>query len=136
MDEMLQIVSDTAEEITEPVTDNAETVPENENTENCDAADDVSEGKAHTAFLEAKVCCLEKGVDSEFANDVISLAAGYGEDINSAIDKVLEKYPFFKKNITARHPEVTTGVHISCGGSSVCGGVEAAFRRANPDVHF
>ena len=84
--------------------------------------------------LEARLYCIENGIDSDNADDVILLAERMGDNIMETIPEVLKKYPFFAEN--KRISPVTTGVHISVSPSTEMSGVEAAFRRSNPSVKF
>lgn len=83
--------------------------------------------------LEARLCCIENGIDPENAEDVILIAEKRGTDIKEALSEVLEKYPFFA---SGTQKKITTGVHISAAPSSAVSGVEAAFRRSNPNVRL
>ena len=59
------------------------------------------EAEDKVSTLEAKVECLSKGVSKDSVDDVITLAKSMGTDtltIDKAIDKVLEKYPYFKSS--------------------------------------
>lgn len=93
-----------------------------------------NEAEARCRCLEAMLCCMENGVDPANAEDVILLAEKTDSDIRKAIPAVLEKYPFFTASTKAE--PITTGVHIPPSLSKSTGGVEAAFRKANPDVKF
>ena len=77
--------------------------------------------------------CIENGIDPENAEDVILIAEKRGTDIKEALSEVLEKYPFFA---SGTQKKITTGVHISAAPSSAVSGVEAAFRRSNPNVRL
>ena len=84
--------------------------------------------------LEARLCCIENGIAPENAEDVILLAEKLGTDMKEAISAVIEKYPFFAAK--GRAESLTTGVHIAASPSAETSGVEAAFRKSNPNVKF
>ena len=84
--------------------------------------------------LEARLFCIENGISPENAEDVILLAERLGTDMKDAIPAVIEKYPFFAAKGKAE--VLTTGVHISVSPSAETSGVEAAFRKSNPNVKF
>lgn len=70
----------------------------NEALTNAEKARIAAEEKA--TALEAKVTCLSKGVNATSVDDVVVLAKAMVTEevtIEQAIDKVLEKYPSFKR---------------------------------------
>lgn len=99
-----------------------------------EAVEAKNEAEAKYRRLEARLCCIENGIAPENAEDVILLAEKHGTDMKAAISAVLEKYPFFAAK--GRTAELTTGVHISASPSAETSGVEAAFRKSNPNVKF
>lgn len=96
----------------------------------------AAEEKAYR--LEAKICCMEKGVKAEYAEDVITIAGALfaGEDIETAVNAVIEKYPFFTETQIRNAPVTTTGVRYTAGAKNNYSGVEAAFRKSNPNIRF
>ncbi len=87
--------------------------------------------------LEARLCCIENGVKAEYAQDVVSVAAVLfpEEDMAGAIKAAIEKYPFFAEEKNEPKP-VTTGVHFPAQSRNAYSGVEAAFRKSNPNIKF
>ncbi len=90
--------------------------------------------------MEAKLLCFEKDVAKDCISDVVALAKAYMDDdtdFETAIDKVLKKYPSFTK---ANKPEEnedekpgTTGKKTK-GSNKGTDGVEAAFLKRNPGL--
>lgn len=121
-------------EVSEEITTDDEAVTEDKGL---DAALEAANAKAE--MLEAKLLCYESGVSGGYADDVIALAKSYGGDVKSAIGEVIAKYPFFCSADAPKPAEkekLTTGVRFSSEQKSSCGGVEAAFRRSNPNIRF
>ncbi len=111
-------------------------------TENLDSvisseiADDSFDQKAYSDFLEAKIVCFEKNISSEKIKDVLSLAENYPSDsLEVSIEKVLSLYPFFKNDFK-KSKKITTGIHFSQGSNAKTSfsGVEAAFKKSNPNI--
>jgi hypothetical protein len=101
-----------------------------------------NDAEERAKMLEARLCCMEMGVASENAEDVIMLAERFGGKAEG-IAAVLEKYPFFGAHggfkaepFGGERNAVTTGIHMEQKVSAPCSGVEAAFRKANPTVKF
>lgn len=92
---------------------------------------------ARAAALEARLACIEQGVPTEYAEDVLILAMREEGEVGAAVSVVLEKYPFFRgENAANKQQKLTTGIHFPQPVHSKSSGVEAAFRRANPHVKF
>lgn len=102
------------------------------------AAEDKASG------LEMKVACYEAGVDKDAVDDVAALARSYMAadedlDLEDAIEKVVKKYPQFKK---ATDPEdaddgqkgKSWAQRQSGKGAKKMSGVEAHFYELNPDL--
>lgn len=94
------------------------------------AEEKLSEAVRRADMLESQLKCSRLGVPEELSADVIHLAEKCG-----GIEAVLEKYPFFRGN-TEKSRGITTGVHLDMAAHDEPSGVEAAFRRANPNVKF
>lgn len=57
---------------------------------------------------EAKAICLEQDVDKDCVDDVVALAKAYIDDdtdLEDAVEKVIKKYPQFKKSANAADDE-------------------------------
>lgn len=57
---------------------------------------------------EAKTICLEQDVDKDCVDDVVALAKAYIDDdtdLEDAVEKVIKKYPQFKKSANAADDE-------------------------------
>lgn len=102
-----------------------------------------AEGKATS--LEVKVACFEADVAKESVDDVAALARAYmaadGElDLEDAIEKVVKKYPQFKKGAADPYEEDGTAGKGSWAqrqsgkGSKKIDSVEAAFLAKNPGL--
>lgn len=105
-----------------------EVLIETEQADEVSAEDQLCEAMHRADMLEAQLKCSRLGVPEELSADVIHLAEKCG-----GIEAVLEKYPFFR-GVTEKSRNITTGVHLDIGAHDEPGGVEAAFRRANPNV--
>lgn len=92
--------------------------------------------------LEVKVACYEAGVDKESVEDVTALARAYMAsdpelDLEDAIDKVVKKYPYFKKGGEGGKGEEQTGSwgqRQTGRGTKKMSGVEERFYELNPDL--
>lgn len=103
-----------------------------------------AEGKA--SRLEVKVACFEAGVDKEAVDDVAALAHAYMEadeelDLEEAIEKVVKKYPHFKKSVAesdedAEKAEKKAWGERQRGSGKKLTGVEAAFLKKNPGLKY
>lgn len=122
----------------------AENVTAEEKTLTADDISDISETEAALEYanaradaLEARLACIEQGVPTEYAEDVLILAMREEGEVAAAVSAVLEKYPFFRgENAVQKQQKLTTGIHFPQPVHSKSSGVEAAFRRANPHVKF
>lgn len=95
---------------------------------NAEKAKQDAEERANT--LEAKVTCLSKGVLADNVDDVVILAkAMVSNDItmDQAVDKVLEKYPSFKR---VQQQEESKGFKIGAGYEGQKENVNDALSRA------
>lgn len=103
-----------------------------------------AEGKA--SRLEVKVACFEAGVGKEAVDDVAALAHAYMEadedlDLEEAIEKVVKKYPHFKKSAagsdedSGREEKKAWGERQRGSGKKLTG-VEAAFLKKNPGLKY
>ena len=112
--------------------------------------EDTEDSKARKAAearadsLEIKVACYEAGVAKDAVDDVTAIARAYMEadeslDLEDAIEKVVKKYPAFKKGASDpyENEEKTSG---SWGerqkgkGTRKMSGVESKFYELNPDL--
>ena len=103
-----------------------------------------AEGKA--SRLEVKVACFEADVAKDAVDDVAALAHAYMEadeslELEDAIEKVVKKYPHFKKGSTDPYEDEDTNKGKSWGerqkgGSRRMSGVEAAFLKKNPGLEI
>lgn len=93
--------------------------------------------------LEMKVSCYEAGVSKEAVDDVVALARSYMTadedlDLEDAIEKVVKKYPQFKKGVDApddtEDKKGTWGQRQAGKGAKKLSGVEEAFLRRNPGL--
>lgn len=92
--------------------------------------------------LEIKVACYEADVAKDAVDDVAALARSYMAadeelDLEEAIEKVVKKYPQFKKTQNPydeeEEPRKAWGERQK-GKSKKISGVEEAFRRKNPEL--
>lgn len=101
--------------------------------------------EAKASSLEVKVACYEAGVAKDAVTDVAALAKAYMEagedlDLEDAIEKVVKKYPQFKKNSADPYDEEEKenkkawGQRQSGKASKKMSGVEAKFYELNPDL--
>ena len=101
----------------------------------------AAEDKA--SALEMKVSCYEAGVSKEAVDDVVALARAYMAadedlDMEDAIEKVVKKYPQFKKGADASEDaddkKGAWGQRHSGKHAGRVDGVEAAFLKRNPGL--
>lgn len=103
------------------------------------AAEDKASG------LEMKVACYEAGVDKDAVDDVAALARSYMAadedlDLEDAIEKVVKKYPQFKKTADPDDDDdkgqrgKSWAQRQSGKGVKKLSGVEAHFYELNPDL--
>lgn len=92
---------------------------------------------------ETRAACFEAGVDKDAIDDVTALAHAYMEadedlDLEDAIEKVVKKYPHFKKGAdSSGDADDTKGKswgERQKGTSKKRSGVEAAFLAKNPGL--
>lgn len=93
--------------------------------------------------LEVKVACYEAGVVKDAVDDVVALARSYMAadedlDLEDAIEKVVKKYPQFKKSAQDPYeedeePKKSWGERQK-GKSKKTSGVEEAFLKRNPGL--
>lgn len=117
------------------------------NTGDGEESEDVKARKKaeeRASRAEAKNACYEAGVTKDSVDDVVALARAYMAadedlDLEDAIEKVVKKYPQFKKN-TADQEEEEDNKQKSWGqrqtgrGSKKLSGVEKRFYEINPDL--
>lgn len=94
--------------------------------------------------MEVKIACYEADVAKESVDDVAALAKAYMEadsdlDLEDAIEKVVKKYPSFKKGSADPYEEDTAknkpwGQRQTGRGLKKTDGVEAAFLKRNPGL--
>ncbi len=108
-------------------------------------SEDVKARKAaeeKAGSLEIKVACYEAGVDKEAVDDVTALARAYMAsdpdlDLEDAIEKVVKKYPHFKKGGEGEKEEAQAGSwgqRQTGRGTKKMSGVEERFYELNPDL--
>lgn len=100
--------------------------------------------EAKASSLEVKIACYEAGVAKEAVDDVTALARAYMEadedlDLEDAIEKVVKKYPSFKKGAADPYEEEedktgSWGQRQKGKGTKKLSGVEAKFYGLNPDL--
>lgn len=100
--------------------------------------------EAKSKSLEVKLACYEAGVAKDSVDDVVALAKSYMEadedlDLEDAIEKVVKKYPSFKKKAADVEEEEDKksgnwGQRQSGKGSKKMSGVEERFYAMNPDL--
>lgn len=114
-----------------------------------DGGEESEDAKARKAAesratkAEARVACYEAGVAKESVDDAIALAKSYMEndenlDLEEAIEKVVKKYPHFKKEAANqnddRNDDKSWGQRQSGKGYNKMSGVEKRFYELNPDL--
>lgn len=103
----------------------------------------AAESRASKA--EARVACYEAGVAKDSVDDAIALARAYMEgdedlDLEEAIEKVVKKYPHFKKSAADQDDDEGESRKKSWGqrqkgqGAKKMSGVEKRFYELNPDL--
>lgn len=105
--------------------------------------------ESRAAKAEAKVACYEAGVSKDSVDDVTALARAYMEadedlDLEDAIEKVVKKYPHFKKGAADSYDDdgnddkegkkKSWGQRQSGRGTKKMSGVEKRFYELNPDL--
>lgn len=113
-----------------------------------DSDAEKAEEAAKTAKLEVKLACFEADVAKESVDDVAALAHAYMEaddslDLEDAIEKVVKKYPHFKKNAAGADDDADEGTRGKSWGERQKGsggnhltGVEKAFLKKNPGLKY
>lgn len=100
------------------------------------------EAEKENSVLKVKCACFEAGVDKDAVEDVAALAHSYmaadeNLDLEDAIEKVVKKYPQFKKSTVDSEKETgnrkSWGERQSGHGKNLSG-VEAAFLKKNPGL--
>lgn len=103
------------------------------------------EAESKASRMEMKIACFEADVAKESVDDVAALAQAYMAadedlDLEEAIEKVVKKYPQFKKGAADPDEEEDKSTKGSWGqrqkgkGAKKMDGVEAAFLRKNPGL--
>lgn len=100
--------------------------------------------EAKVSSLEVKLACYEAGVAKDAVDDVTAIARAYMEadedlDLEDAIEKVVKKYPSFKKGATDPYEDEdkssgSWGQRQNGKGTKKLSGVEAKFYDLNPDL--
>ncbi len=129
-----------------------DTPPKDEKKDEATGSEESEDTKARKAAenkassLEVKVACFEAGVSKDAIDDVTALARAYMSadedlDLEDAIEKVVKKYPQFKKGAAdpdGEEEEETKnkawGQRQKGKGSKKTDGVEAAFLKKNPGL--
>ncbi|WP_101696130.1 hypothetical protein [Dorea phocaeensis] len=104
-----------------------------------------AEAISKASKLEAKVACYEAGVSKDAVDDVTALARAYMEadedlDLEDAIEKVVKKYPQFKKGAADPYEDEDETKGKSWGQRQngktpkKMSGVEKRFYELNPDL--
>lgn len=121
---------------------------DNKNDSDKEESEDSKARKAaeeRASKAEAKNACYEAGVTKDSVDDVVALARAYMAadedlDLEEAIEKVVKKYPQFKKE-TADHDEdeednkkKAWGERQKGHGPKKMSGVEKRFYELNPDL--
>ncbi len=115
-----------------------------DNEENPENKEDKEKQEAisKASRLEVKVACFEEDVAKDAVDDVAALAHAYMAadedlDLEEAIEKVVKKYPQFKKSTQdpyeENEPRKAWGERQK-GTSKKTSGVEAAFLKKNPGL--
>ena len=126
-------------------TDDGDPEKEKPGKSDTEKAKEAAESKA--SKLEMKVACYEAGVAKDSVDDVVALAHSYMTadedlDLEDAIEKVVKKYPQFKKTTLAsgeNDGEEETkgkswGQRQKGKGSKKLDGIEEAFLKKNPGL--
>lgn len=117
------------------------------NNGDAEESEDVKARKAaedRASKAEAKNACYEAGVTKDSVDDVVALARSYMAadedlDLEDAIEKVVKKYPQFKKNTADSDDEEekkskSWGQRQNGKASKKMSGVERRFYEMNPDL--
>lgn len=110
-------------------------------TEDKDKAEAIQKAES----LEVKIACYEADVAKDSIDDVVALAKAYmaadkALDLEDAIEKVVKKYPQFKKGAADPYEQEGTtgkgswGQRQSGKGAKKIDPVEAAFLKRNPGL--
>lgn len=112
-----------------------------------DESEDIKarkEAESKASRMEIKIACFEADVAKESVDDVAALAKAYMEAdsdlyLEDAIEKVVKKYPSFKKGSADPYEEDTAknkpwGQRQAGKGLKKTDGVEAAFLKRNPGL--
>lgn len=103
------------------------------------------EAEDRASKAEVKVACYEAGVTKDAVDDVVALARSYMAadedlDLEDAIEKVVKKYPQFKKDSADHDGDEdenkgkTWGERQKGQGAKKMSGVEKRFYELNPDL--
>lgn len=104
----------------------------------------IKDAEARALKAETRAACFEAGVDKDSIDDVTALAHAYMAadedlDLEEAIEKVVKKYPHFKKSSESSDDEGGTkgkswGERQNGRGAKKMSGVEKRFYELNPDL--
>lgn len=103
---------------------------------------ELEEAKHEATKAKTKIACYEAGVTKDAVDDVAALAHAYMEadetlDLEEAIEKVVKKYPHFKKTVSEEEEKEERGKswgERQSGRKQTMSGVEAAFLKKNPGL--
>ena len=88
--------------------------------------------------LESKVLCYDHDIDKSYSKEAITLAKLYVNDdtsLDEAIEKVIEKFPYFKKGVKEEPTNKSWGKKQEKSAEKM-DGVTKAFLKMNPDLKF
>lgn len=86
--------------------------------------------------LESKVLCYDHDIDKSYSKEAIALAKLYVNDdtsLDEAIEKVIEKFPYFKKGAKEEPTNKSWGQKQEKPAEKM-DGVTKAFLKMNPDL--
>lgn len=103
---------------------------------------ELEEARHEASKAKTKIACYEAGVTKDAVDDVAALAHAYMEadetlDLEEAIEKVVKKYPHFKKTVSEEEEQEEKGKswgERQNGRKHTMSGVEAAFLKKNPGL--
>lgn len=113
-------------------------------SEESDDAKSRKEAEDRASKMEVKIACYEADVAKDAVDDVAALAHAYMEaddslDLEDAIEKVVKKYPHFKKGAADQDEDEdekgkSWGQRQRGRGAKRMSGVEEQFYKLNPDL--
>lgn len=106
----------------------------------------LKEAEARAERAETRAACFDAGVDKDAIDDVTALAHAYmaadeALDLEDAIEKVVKKYPQFKKKTSDGEEDAEAAKGKAWGerhkgAAKKMTGVEAAFLAKNPGLKY